>query len=122
MKQYLTKTEAAEELQASPREVEKVVAGIREQMGPGKRYGQYSLRGSRKLLQIRYAVFTDYLRYKDYFGDETLEKHIPPFNVRDAERDLGVVQGDFQQIQIDTDAIADAVLQRFLRQLAQQGD
>lgn len=90
-------------------------------MGPGKRYGQYSLRGSGRLTQIRYAVLTDYMRYKDYFSDSVLAESIPQFNAREAERDLGVVSDSFRDpaAQIDADMIAEAIIKAFAVKMAQ---
>lgn len=121
MKQYLTREEAAEDINVSKREIANIITGIRENMGPGKRYGQYSLRGSGRLTQIRYAVLTDYMRYKDYFSDSVLAENIPQFNAREAERDLGVVSDSFRDpaAQIDADMIAEAIIKAFALKMAQ---
>ncbi len=119
MKQYLTKAEVMEELHVKDTEYSKIINGIRENKGPNKRYGQYSIRGSGKILQVRYAVLTDYLANREFLGTAA-EKTLPAFDVRAAERDLGVIAGDFQPaaVHIDEDSIADRITEKIFSRLA----
>jgi len=112
MKQYITRTEAMEELGLSTTAMKTIISEIRSYSGVGKRYGPYALRGSGKLLQIRYAVLTDYMSYRDRLRNKDSKKYVPEFDVREAERDLGVTSDVFitQQLSVDPDLIAGAIV------------
>lgn len=114
MKQYLTKAEAAEEFQCSPDTIDRAVKEIQKyHIGPGKRYGQYSFRGDGRIFQIRYAVLTDFMRYREFLRDKVAAKAVPAFDVKEAERDLGVIRENGAVAQVDADEIVDAIFARF---------
>ena len=112
MKQYITRTEAMEELGLSTTAMKTIISEIRSYSGVGKRYGPYALRGTGKLLQIRYAVLTDYMSYRDRLRNKDSKKYVPDFDVREAERDLGVTSDVFitQQVSVDPELIAGAIV------------
>lgn len=112
MKQYISKLEAMEDLGLSTTAMTSVINEIRSLSGLGKRYGQYALRGSGRRLQIRYAVLTDYMAYRERLRNKDARKYVPDFDVREAERDLGVSSDVFitQQLSVDPDLIAGAII------------
>ena len=111
MKQYINKSDIADEFQISSSLAGRICREIREDyMGPGKRYGQYAVRGGDRYLQVRYAVVTDYLRYRKELKDPVAGRYVPAFDIREAERDLGVREDPIYNIQIDPAVVAAEVV------------
>ena len=120
MKQYITRTEAMEELGLSTTAMRTILNEIRSYSGVGKRYGPYALRGSGRLMQVRYAVLTDYMSYRDRLRNKDTRKYVPDFDVREAERDLGVTSDVFitQQLSVDPDLIAGAIVRQIASRMS----
>ena len=120
MKQYITRTEAMEELGLSTTAMRTILNEIRSYSGVGKRYGPYALRGSGRLMQVRYAVLTDYMSYRDRRRNKDARKYVPDFDVREAERDLGVTSDVFitQQLSVDPDLIAGAIVRQIASRMS----
>ena len=120
MKQYISRAEAMKELGVTESGLKKIVSEIRAFSGIGRRYGQYAIRGSGKLLQIRYAVLTDYMSYRDRLSNKDTRKYVPDFDIREAERDLGVTSDVFitQQLSVDPDLIADAIIRGMVSKMS----
>ena len=112
MKQYISRAEAIEEFGLSETGLRRILDELRGFSGVGKRYGPYALRGQGKYLQVRYAVLTDYMSYRDRLRNKDSKKYVPEFDVREAERDLGVTSDVFitQQLSVDPDLIAGAIV------------
>ena len=111
MKQYINKSDIADEFQISSSFAGRICREIREDYtGPGKRYGQYAVRGDSNYLQVRYAVLTDYLRYRKGLKDPVAGSYVPAFDIREAERDLGVREDPIYNIQIDPAVVAAEVV------------
>lgn len=75
MHPYLSKKDLCSELQMSLPTIDKIVAGLKEQVISG-RYSPYVIAGRRYNL---YAVI-DYLTYKDWLTDSKLKKKCPDFD------------------------------------------
>ena len=120
MKQYITRNEAMEELGLSTTAMRTILNEIRSYSGVGKRYGPYALRGSGRLMQVRYAVLTDYMSYRDRLRNKDARKYVPDFDVREAERDLGVTSDVFvtQQITADPELIAGAIVRQIASKIS----
>ena len=120
MKQYITRNEAMEELGLSTTAMRTILNEIRSYSGVGKRYGPYALRGSGRLMQVRYAVLTDYMSYRDRLRNKDARKYVPDFDVREAERDLGVTSDVFitQQLSVDPDLIAGAIVRQIASKMS----
>ena len=116
MKQYLNKSGAAEEFGRSERNILEIMKEIREHSGPGKRYGKYTFLGEGKFLQIRAAVMVDYLENRIYLMDKDSAKYAPPFDVKEAERNLGITGEPVakQVIQFDAEMAASAILRKMV--------
>ena len=114
VRQYLNREAACEEFQCSETTIKCAVAGIRGLIG--RRYGPYAIRGEGRLLQVRYAVLTDYMKYREWLEDKNHPGAPPPFDIREAERELGVRQDVIYNVQLDEERVASAVV----RMLAQK--
>lgn len=110
MKQYLNKELAAEEFQIKTGQVGKIWNEIRDNVGPGKRYGNYAFVGERSTCRIRYAVMVDYMRWRTWLKDPNSVKHVPPFDVREAEIDLGISSNEI--VKIDAQEVASLVFEK----------
>ena len=118
MKQYINKADITEEFQISPSFATRICREIQdENMGPGKRYGQYAIRGSNSYLQVRYAVLTDYLRYRKNLKDPMACRYVPAFDIREAERDLGVREETVYNVQIDPSVVAAEVVKMLAQRI-----
>ena len=118
MKQYINKTDIAAEFQISPSFANRICKEIQDKhMGPGKRYGQYTIRGNGKCMQVRYAVLTDYLRYRKDLKDPMACRYVPAFDIREAERDLGVREDPVYNVQIDPSVVAAEVVKMLAQRI-----
>ena len=77
---YAKKAELARMFGVTPPTVYKRVAGIEAEIG--KRYNQYAIIDD----LISVAVYADFEKYKKMLADKNLRKHVPLFNMDDAER------------------------------------
>ena len=120
LQQYINRNEAMEELGLSTTAMRTILNEIRSYSGVGKRYGPYALRGSGRLMQVRYAVLTDYMSYRDRLRNKDARKYVPDFDVREAERDLGVTSDVFvtQQITADPELIAGAIVRQIASKIS----
>lgn len=105
MRQYMDKAAAAEELQVRNTFIATVFKEIHKFVG--SRYGPYAFRGSGRTEQIRSAVLTDYMRYRDALKDTDMAKYVPEFDVRAAEIELGI--GHTQVVMVDAQKVADII-------------
>ena len=103
----MDKATAAEELQVKSAFISRVFKEIHELTGNGKRHGPYTFRGSGRTEQIRSAVLTDYMRYRDALKDTDMAKYVPEFDVRAAEIELGI--GHTQVVMVDAQKVADII-------------
>lgn len=103
----MDKATAAEELQVKSAFISRVFKEIHELTGNGKRYGPYTFRGSGRTEQIRSAVLTDYMRYRDARKDTDMAEYVPEFDVRAAEIELGI--GHTQVVMVDAQKVADII-------------
>ena len=79
---YATKADLARIFGVTPPTVYSRVAGIEAEIG--KRYNKYAIIDN--LVSI--AVYADYEKYKRMLADKNLRKHVPIFDINDAERYL----------------------------------
>lgn len=79
---YATKADIARIFGVSPPTVYSRVAGIEAEIG--KRYSRYAIIDN--LISI--AVYADYEKYKKMLADKNLRKHVPLFDMSDAEQYL----------------------------------
>ncbi|MDO4803343.1 MAG: hypothetical protein Q4A32_00805 [Lachnospiraceae bacterium] len=114
VRQYIDRQTASEEFGLSIKTIGKIFEEIDVYVGKGKRYGSYSFRGEEKTRQVRYAVMDDYMRWRTWLKDPDRVKHVPPFSVRDAEKELGVTS---REAAIDIDRIAEDVFRKLLERL-----
>lgn len=112
MKQYISRAEVKEDFGLSETGLRRVLDELMGFSGVGKRYGPYAIRGQGKYLQVRYAVLTDYMSYRDRLNNKDSRKYVPDFDVREAERDLGVTSDVFitREINIDAEQLAGAIV------------
>ena len=103
----MDKATAAEELQVKSAFISRVFKEIHELTGNGKRYGPYTFRGSGRTEQIRSAVLTDYMHYREALNDKDMAKYVPEFDVRAAEIELGI--GHTQVVMVDAQKVADII-------------
>lgn len=106
MYQYIDRECACKEFNLSKQTVNRVFTEIE---GASSRYGDYAFRGDGKTRQVRYAVMDDYMRYRRWFQSPDSRRYVPPFDVHEAERELGVIP-DIEP-QVDLDELAHKVLQ-----------
>ena len=107
MRQYMDKATSAEELQVGAAYIDKVFKEIHNFVGTGKRYGPYTFRESGRSEQIRSAVLTYYMHYREALNDKDMAKYVPEFDVRAAEIELGI--GHTQVVMIDAQKVADII-------------
>lgn len=112
MRQYMDKATAAEELQVKSAFISRVFKEIHELTGNGKRYGPYSFRGSGRMEQIRSAVLTDYMKYREALNDKDMAKYVPEFDVRAAEIELGI--SNTQVVTANAQEVADLVFKKIV--------
>lgn len=105
MRQYMDKAAAAEELQVRNTFIATVFKEIHKLVG--SRYGPYTFRGSGRTEQIRSAVLTDYMHYREALNDKDMAKYVPEFDVRAAEIELGI--GHTQVVMVDAQKVADII-------------
>lgn len=110
MRQYMDKAAAAEELQVRNTFIATVFKEIHKFVG--SRYGPYTFRGSGRTEQIRSAVLTDYMRYRDALKDTDMAKYVPEFDVRAAEIELGI--GHTQVVTANAQEVADLVFEKIV--------
>lgn len=116
MTQYIDRQTASEEFGLSIKTIGRIFDEIEAYVGKGKRYGVYSFRGEEKTRQVRYAVMDDFMRWRTWLKDPDRVKHVPPFSVRDAEKELGVTSRE-AAIDIDIDKITEDVFRKLLERL-----
>ena len=119
MNQYMDKQSAAAEFGVSVQTIEKWLKEMEPYIGPGKRYKAYATRGHKKTLQVRYAVLDDYVRNREYLGNPSTEKAVPPFDVRAAEAELGI--SNAQIVMIDAEKVAELVMQGMAKAFGTMG-
>lgn len=110
MRQYMDKAAAAEELQVRNTFIATVFKEIHKLVG--SRYGPYTFRGSGRTEQIRSAVLTDYMRYRDALKDTDMAKYVPEFDVRAAEIELGI--SNTQVVTANAQEVADLVFKKIV--------
>ena len=115
MNQYINIKTAATEFNISPQTVSKIWLEIEDHVGKGKRYGSYTFRGVGKTRQVRYAVMDDYMRWRHWFANSDSRKHVPDFDVRNAEIELGVSRTTVNMV--DADAVAEKVMASLIGRL-----
>ena len=79
---YATKADIARIFGVTPPTVYNRVEGIRAEIG--KRYNKYAIIDN--LISI--AVYADFEKYRKALADKNLRKHVPIFDINDAERYL----------------------------------
>ena len=110
MRQYMDKAAAAEELQVRNTFIATVFREVHKLVG--NRYGPYTFRGSGRTEQIRSAVLTDYMRYRDALKDTDMAKYVPEFDVRAAEIELGI--SNTQVVTANAQEVADLVFKKIV--------
>ena len=119
MKQYMRKRELCEEFGFSMAHAEKLLAGIRKNMGTDKRYSPMAILGSGKSQSIRTVVFMDWLKYSEYIGKKEYDDILPPFDPLKLERECGILQIDAvpetEMVHIDTEALAKGVIAELVK-------
>lgn len=106
----MDKAAAAEELQVRNTFIATVFKEIHKLVG--SRYGPYTFRGSGRTEQIRSAVLTDYMRYRDALKDTDMAKYVPEFDVRAAEIELGI--SNTQVVTANAQEVADLVFKKIV--------
>lgn len=119
MKQFINRQTAAEEFQVSVKTVTNIWNEIRDRWvgRPPKRYRDTTFRGEGKTLQIRYAVMDDYMRNREWLNDLDTVNLVPDFDLRQAERELGVIGNESQVIKINPKEIAHEIMSEMGRAL-----
>lgn len=107
MHQYISREVAAEEFDLSKQTISRIFEEIEEYKS---RYGAYAFRGEGKTRQIRYAVMDDYMRWRKWLRSPDSAKYVQPFDVRSAERELGVIA--YSEAAVDLDELASRVLRQ----------
>lgn len=79
---YATKADLTRIFGVSPMTVYRRVGEIEAEIG--KRYNKYAIIGN--LISI--AVYADYEKYRKHLADKNLRKHVPLFEMSEAERYL----------------------------------
>ena len=115
MHQYLDIKAASEEFGLSKQTVSRIFGEIEKY---DKRYGAYSFRGEGKTRQVRYAVMDDYMRWRHWLRNPDSAKYAQSFDVRSAERELGVTSDT--KSSIDIDELTRRVLARLSNILAEK--
>lgn len=110
MRQYMDKAAAAEELQVRNTFIATVLKEIHKLVG--SRYGPYTFRGSGRTEQIRSAVLTDYMHYREALNDKDMAKYVPEFDVRAAEIELGI--SNAQVVTANAQEVADLVFKKIV--------
>lgn len=86
---YATKAQLGKIFGVTFPTVQSRVEGIKEEMGPGKRYNRYAICGN--LISI--AVYADYEKYRKRLADKNLRKTVPEFDMYEARKYLeGVLE------------------------------
>lgn len=85
-KPFITKAEAAEELNATEKTVRNRMNEI-EQLK--ERYGEYAIIRDGGIVMINYLVWIDYLHFRQMLRQKNAKKFVPPYDPAKVAHDLG---------------------------------
>jgi hypothetical protein len=111
--------DAAAFLGVSEETARKLIRGIKDEIGPGRRYNEFVLIGHGKTLRVSAAAFADYSKYSDALQDASLRSTLKPFDILAVERAMGITPATVAAI--EPDALAAACARALLQMLGQIG-
>lgn len=116
---YMSISDAAAFLGVSEETARKLIRGIKDEIGPGKRYSEFVLIGHGKTLRVSAAAFADYSKYENALQDPSHRSALKPFDIAAVERAMGITPATVASV--DPDALAAACARALLQMLGQIG-